>query len=386
MIAVAVSLRAKFGHQIADGVARYGIERGTRRWRDIVHIPDAMLRPGALAGYHMEGLIAAIYGKAHEDEILALGIPAVNVSSALRETRVPCVRANQLEIGALAAKYFLERGYRNFVYALQWRDCFAFAADRGLGFMQTVHEAGGDVSWHGDWPEPNNPPSFPRGTGTLIHWIAKLPKPIAIFTCHDYTAADIYSQLLSAQIAVPEQVAILGVGDEYETHYGERGISSIETPFELVGYHAAAALESMLDGEPAKPESLLQINARVVTRASTDAMAADDAEAVLALRYIRENACKGIDVEDVLAQVPLSRRSLERRFRAAFGRTIKQDILRNRIEEAQKLLAMPHLSVSEVATACGFGDRSHFFVSFRTALGVSPSEFRKKRRGPSGAG
>lgn len=334
-----------------------------------------MLRPGGLAGYRLEGLIAAVYSNAVEAEILSLGIPAVNVSSALAHRSIPSVRIDQHQIGVVAAEYFLARGYRHFLFVPDRGDHHAFIAERGQGFITTARAAGGAVSVHADWPESAFP-NATRGRGALTSWIAALPKPVAIFASSDFAAAEVHAEVVAAKITVPEQAAILGVGDEHEAHFGDWGISSIATPYESVGYRAAAMLDAMLDGSSPAPAPLQTLPIRVISRVSTDARAVDDVEALQALRYIREHACAGIGVGDVVEQVPLSRRTLERRFRAAFGRTIRQDIQRNRIAQARKLLAATHLGVGEVAAASGFQDRSQFFITFRAETGLSPTAYR----------
>ncbi len=61
-----------------------------------------------------------------------------------------------------------------------------------------------------------------------------------------------------------------------------------------------------------------------------------------------------------------------------FGLTPSQFITKSRITAASRMLRDPALSVSDIAHACGFGDHSAFTRAFRSATGMSPTEFRKQ--------
>ena len=73
-------------------------------------------------------------------------------------------------------------------------------------------------------------------------------------------------------------------------------------------------------------------------RRSTDMLAVEDADLAAAVRFIREHACDGITVADVVGKLPLSRRVLESRFERVLGRTPHAEILRVRLERVKQLL------------------------------------------------
>ena len=82
--------------------------------------------------------------------------------------------------------------------------------------------------------------------------------------------------------------------------------------------------------------------------------AIEDPQIVAAVRYIREHACHGINVADVVGRVGLSRTLLERRMRQAIGRTPGEEIVRLRFSRVQQLLADTDLSLAAIADRCGF--------------------------------
>jgi LacI family transcriptional regulator len=94
-------------------------------------------------------------------------------------------------------------------------------------------------------------------------------------------------------------------------------------------------------------------------------LALDDAEVAAAVRFIRDHAHEPIQVRDVLDAVPVSRRTLERRVRAALGRGVWEEIRRAHMERGKSLLAETDMPMSEVARHAGFSDQRQLSVVFR---------------------
>ena len=97
-----------------------------------------------------------------------------------------------------------------------------------------------------------------------------------------------------------------------------------------------------------------------------------------ALQFIKANVARPLQVDDVLDHLSISRRSLERRFRAAIGRSVATEIRRAHIERAKQLLVNTTLSIDEVATASGFTSATLIGVMFRKFVGESPTAFRRR--------
>ena len=77
----------------------------------------------------------------------------------------------------------------------------------------------------------------------------------------------------------------------------------------------------------------------------------DDPDTCSALRYIRDNALDGIEVEDVIRHVNVSRSSLERKLHAV-GHTPGHEIRRVRIRHAVKLLVETELPLVGPVVTC----------------------------------
>lgn len=374
MIAVATFYYGINGAGIQRGVADYALAQTDERWRDLVAIPVPMMLSGSLPKYHVDGLIVSVWHRDVEQQIRSMRIPTVNVSGGVPNIDMPTVVVDDFQVGAAAAAYYLERGHQHFGYVAS-EDDRHYVAARGEGFTATIQAAGGSVSWYGTQPE-RLPSGATRATGDMTRWVASLPKPVALFATEDRTAAALHVAVLAARLSVPEQVSILGVDNEPNAHYMMTGISSVELPVHQIGYQAAAMLDHMMSGATPAPPLTRLPPGEVITRTSSDTRAVGDHHVLDALRFIRAGACDGIEVDDVVAKAFLSRRSLERRFRAALGTTLKDEITRVRIAYARKLLSTTNLSIDEVAQASGYHTRSQFFVAFRASTGLPPSRFR----------
>jgi LacI family transcriptional regulator len=120
----------------------------------------------------------------------------------------------------------------------------------------------------------------------------------------------------------------------------------------------------------------------VVTRRSSDVLAIEDRHLAHAVRFIREHACEGITVEDVLANIPLSRSVFERRFARLFGHSPKTEIVRARLDRIKQLLAETELPLKQIAARIGFEHPEYMNVIFKEQTGQTPGQYRAAFRQP----
>jgi LacI family transcriptional regulator len=176
---------------------------------------------------------------------------------------------------------------------------------------------------------------------------------------------------------VPEDVAVLGVDND--TVFCELSfppLSSIALNAETAGYRAAELLDGLMRGRIRKPQKVSVEALRVVTRRSTDVVAIDDSDVASALQFIRKQQGCGISVDEVVTEVAVSRRYLERRFRETIGRTILEEIQLVRLERAKRLLLETTHPISLVAQMAGFGSCAYFIQFFQQRVGTTPRRFR----------
>jgi LacI family transcriptional regulator len=100
-----------------------------------------------------------------------------------------------------------------------------------------------------------------------------------------------------------------------------RPLSSVVPNVQRTGYEAAALLDEMMGGKSVRGETHLIPPLGIATRQSTDVLVLEDRNVARAVQFIRDRACDGIKVKDVLRAVPQSRTLLESRFKRILGRT-----------------------------------------------------------------
>ncbi|MEX1225039.1 MAG: helix-turn-helix domain-containing protein [Pirellulales bacterium] len=159
----------------------------------------------------------------------------------------------------------------------------------------------------------------------------------------------------------------------------EPALSSIECGYERIGVRAAELLEELMDGGPPPTEPIRIAPVELIPRTTTDAFAVDDPFVARALQFIASTGNRPLKVEDVVEQVPVGGRTLERRFQKLLGRTVSQEITRMRIERVKRLLVETKFPIKKVATACGFANASRLCKTFRQAEGTTRSEYRRTR-------
>jgi AraC-like DNA-binding protein len=106
----------------------------------------------------------------------------------------------------------------------------------------------------------------------------------------------------------------------------------------------------------------------------------DDPVVAQALRLIWTHSHRELSVEQIAKELPVSRRTVERRFQAATGRTVIEEITRCRLSRAKRLLAETDLPVKNVAHLSGFPSEEQMRIVFRQLETSAPSEFRRRTR------
>jgi LacI family transcriptional regulator len=137
----------------------------------------------------------------------------------------------------------------------------------------------------------------------------------------------------------------------------------------------------MMKGHPPPSQPILVPPQGVVARQSSDVLAIDDDDVATALRWIRGASHRPIRVGDLLREVRICRRLLERKFRKVLGRSISEEIRRVHLERARSLLTDTDLAMSTLAVSAGFSNASHLSVVFRQETGMTPTAYRGQFRG-----
>jgi LacI family transcriptional regulator len=324
--------------------------------------------------WHGHGVIARIENGQIEEAVAATKLPVVNVSSNSVKRSFPTVASDSDAVCAVAAEHLLERGFRLFGYCGDVRFDWSLRHEQNFrkhlrddGFELRVFDS--EVSDAEDWPRERN---------KLVNWLLGLPKPIGIFACYDIRGQQLLDVCRQTGLSVPDEVAVIGHhNDELLCELCDPPLSSIIPNARRAGYEAAELLDRMMQGRSIRNETRLVAPIGVFPRKSTEAIAVGDTQIAQAMRFIRDHACEGIGVEDVLKVVPISRTVLERRFQKFLRRSPYEEILRLRLERVKQLLTTTDLSIAHIADQVGFSGVEYLSAMFKRKLGISPREFRR---------
>lgn len=329
------------------------------------------LPPNWLSQWKGDGIIARIESRRIARAVVNLGIPMVDVSAGRHVASIPWVETDDAAIADLALEHFLERGFRHFAYCGD--DRFNWSRWREESFVRKVEAMG--YACHVLSPDGQR---SDRQIAEIEQWLKALPKPLAVLACYDIRGQQILDACRNAELAVPDEVAVLGVdNDELLCELASPRLSSVVPDSRHTGYEAATLLAKIMKGERPAVTEIRIAPLGIEKRQSTDALAIDDPTVVEAVRFIREHACEAIHVPDVLRTMPLSRKVLEKRFRERLGHTVREEIMRVRIERVKRLLVDTDLALAEIAVRAGFEHPEYLSVVFKRETGNTPGEFRR---------
>ena len=99
----------------------------------------------------------------------------------------------------------------------------------------------------------------------------------------------------------------------------------------------------------------------------------------LALDFIRENLDDpNLSREQIASRCGMSVRTLSRIFQQHLKIPTAQYIIQRRLEQVCGMLALPRLSIKEIAVRCGFRRAGFLTGQFRQHYGMTPKDFRFK--------
>ena len=172
---------------------------------------------------------------------------------------------------------------------------------------------------------------------SVITWLQSLQKPVGIMACNDIRGRQVIEACSLGGMHVPNDVAVVGADEDLVlSELSNPPLSSVALNGEQGGYQAAELLHRMMLGQVKKPQRILVDPLWVVPRLSTDVIAVEDRDVAEAVRYIRENARRPLQIVDIVKHLGISRRALEIRFHRSLGWSIREEIERSphRIRQA----------------------------------------------------
>ncbi|WP_319560550.1 XylR family transcriptional regulator [Marispirochaeta sp.] len=370
-VALGMGLSDYYDHGIARGIVRYAKEQPG--WRLYGH--GWMFSPlEDLSNWNGDGVIARIEYEEQVQSFSKLECPVVDVANAFRIPRVFNVSNDDYETGKLAGRYFSENGFTSFAYCGtspgEWsrERLEGFKTETGFGDLPCFERP---LKW---WLKETY-------SVELALFLAKLPRPAALFTCNDKVGLRVSSICAGEGFAVPDELAILGVDNEdIPCELANPSLSSIELRLETIGAMAAARLDELMRSPGSTPRETKAVKVTpmdIIERKSSSAYASRDPLVVDVFRLIRAQDGHLRSVSDLVEELAMGRRSLETRFKQETGKTLHQSLISQKIRVASRILRTTNKTMEAVADEAGFGSTQRFFAHFRKQTGTTPADYRR---------
>lgn len=361
-----------YRRKLHEGVAACCRERG---WilDSYDHSPD--LSPAN----QWDGIILLHQSVPELQGFLKKGVPVVTLAmDDAGAIQLPAVIQDQAAIGAMGVGHLLERGFKRLVFC-GFNDAISHARFRGaraaaIRHGSTVHEV----------CVPHRAPKS-KGASYLYEWLRdhllSQPPPFGVLAAHDLLGVTVLDACARAGLKVPAQVAVAGVdNDELVCDCAPIPLSSVDNDLFQHGYEAARFLGEIVGGKSG-PRPLLIQPRRVIVRASTDTIAAQDGQLAAILQTLHERAGDPfLTVKSICEDFKLSRRALWEMFVQAKLAPPGQLIHDMRLRKACVKLAEGGQTIQQIARACGFGSPRSFGRYFRQVKGASPEQWRQSAR------
>ena len=376
-VALIIETSSAYGRNLLSGIVKY--MRMREHWSVFLEQRDVWGKPPSwLSSWTGDGIISRATTPQLLQAVSKTGVPLVEVTDRKNAPHSPQIRSNDEVIGRMGAEHLVERGFEHFAFC--GFDDEMWSERRADGFAKAIQDLTGSqcFRYSSSWKIPTSR-TWDQEKQRLANWITSLPKPIGIMACNDERGLQLLDLCAQLDVAVPESAAVLGVdNDELLCRFSSPPMSSVIPNASLVGYRAAERLDQIMNGSLDGPSLETIEPVGIADRLSTDIVAVDDPHVASSLRYIRENACKGISVDDVVKNNPLSRSTLERQIRKYLGRTPQEEIRNVQIKKARELLLTTDLPIEQIAHLCGFEQPEYMYVVFKRTTGETPGEFRRR--------
>lgn len=372
-----VSIGRRYYDEQLDGIFRHP---GARNWHvQVVPMNSATAMRKAMEFWKPSGVIAE-YGDTLEFSPSLFGkIPTVliDIGKRLPPDGFNVVKLDSAAVGRMGAKHLLgldlpSYAYAGFTMPSQWD------SERRDAFADEVRKAG--CQYAEFFPARQQLPA--ERHRMLCDWIKALPRPCGLMACNDGVGEEVLNICFQLGVNVPGDIAVLGV-DNSETLCENTNppLSSIDPGSFQGGLLMAQILDRLMahgtDGGK-HPVCAAHPPLRVVVRQSSRRLVCDRSKVSNALEMIRLRAREGIGVDDVASEMGVSRRTAERHFRLATGKSILDEILDRRFEMVFELLRDHKRQIGAIAGLCGFTTEVALRKAFRQRTGMSMSEWRDR--------
>jgi LacI family transcriptional regulator len=376
-----------YDRQVIEGIGHY-LQSSKVSW-DVYLEEDCLTRLNHLEDWDVDGIIADYDDPKIQQALSKVELPIVGVGGSYEDEsqypNVPYVATDNLALVRQAFDHLKQKGIQNFAfYGVPHDDEHRWAAERERAIIRVCEDNGFTCSVYRG--QKTRPETWHYSMNRLADWIEGLPTPVGIIAVTDARARHLVQVCDKIGRLVPDQVSIVGIDDDdIARNLSRVSLSSVSQGCFEMGFQAARLLHKRIDRfysqnppKNLKATRVLVPPLGVIQRQSTDFKALKDPYVIQAMHYIRQHACRGIKVDQVLDFVGISRSNLEHRFQDECGHSVHTQIHNEKLDAACKMLKHSHASLANVASASGYPSLQYMYAIFKKHFNMTPNQFRNQ--------
>ena len=370
-----------YDREIIAGIGSY-VNQTRVAW-DLFLEEDFRFRLDGIEDWQGDGVIADFDDPAVSAALSSMKLPVVAVGSSYADDAtypagIPYVATDNALLVQQACQHLIEAGVAEFAcYSLPESPLNRWAQEREKAFEALMLGDGLECRIHRGLA--TSAPTWNSAASQLVAWLESLPKPVGILAVTDARARQLLQACILAGIAVPDEVAIVGIdNDTLGQNLTRIELSSVSQGTQQMGRTAAHLMHQMLGGARLGATRVVVPPDGIQARASSRRQPAHGPQVMRALHYIRQYACQGAKTDQVAAHLGMSRSSLETYFRRELHRTVHDEILHYKLERARAMLQARAFTAAQIAQRTGFGSVQYLNAVFKRELGCTPREYRER--------
>jgi LacI family transcriptional regulator len=368
-------LLEQYDYRIHRGVAQVAREQG---W-ELVFQNESKLSPRLLEDLEhrqIDGGIVLLQTDEMVNQLEEAGIPLVDLNHRELIRNVTRVVTDNERIGKLASEHFRELGYRE-ILILNPGENPMYGERKAALESAMVVERGRVTTLECTEIQRRNFLNDLDVVARARDWDFK-KMSLGFFAYTDEIGAEMISFCLQQGIRVPENVAVLGVGNDDLVNAGLTvELSSVDSDHEGLGRTAARILRELINDKGLTSVIYRHPPRQVQARKSTDCFAINNRLVSDALYWISKNFFRGIRAIEVAEAMGVSQQGLQAAFLKHYSRTPAREIRHQRVQAVCKLLLTTNTSLDRIARNCGFYSVNSMINAFRQEHRTTPGNYRR---------
>jgi len=371
-----------YDRKVIEGIGNY-FQRSKVDW-DLYVEEDFLARFDNIDSWAGDGIIADFDNPEIQKILLKTKVPVVGVGGSYLNPDdypdVPYIATDNFELVNAAYQHLRQKGIEKFAfYGTPKGEHQRWSQEREKSILNITQADG--YQCHIYRGHPIKPETWQDTMKRLADWLKSLPTPVGIIAATDARARHLLQVCDHAGMFVPDELSIVGIDDDEVARFLSRvSLSSVQQGCFDIGFQAAKKLHQLLEGKKSKNNIVLVPPMGIIERQSTDFKAIKDTYVMQGMHFIREKACFGIKVDQVLDYVGISRSNLEYRFKEERGHSIHHEIHNEKLKQSCSMLKNTNQSTSEIASRSGYPSLQYMYTVFKKHFNKTPCEYRNDYR------